>query len=70
MFYDLCFVTVFELILQIIFKVGRAEKLSDGLSVHFFQSIVDWHPINMLVEKYVGLWLTVNGVIHATQGKV
>ena len=36
MFIVLRFVTVFEIVLNIIYKVGRAEKPFGGLSVHLF----------------------------------
>lgn len=38
-----------------------------GLAVYLFQAPVNRHPLNVLVEKCIGLGLAVYWVVHATQ---
>ena len=42
-------------------------RLEIGLAVYLLQTCVNWHPVNMLVEKYVGLWLTVDGIVETSE---
>ena len=50
---------------------GFAPHIYQGrpvLAVHLFEGFVDRHPVDMFVEKCIGVRLTIDGVIHASQG--
>ena len=46
---------------------ARKMRLDIGLAVYLFQACVNGHPLNMLVEKYIGLGLAVYWIVHASQ---